>query len=211
MRVHSCERFHVCAHGCMRARGYVSARMHEQVRRGALRCAQRRAEARAKASRGAEACAKASRGADRRSEARIGAQRRAVAGRGAQRRSETPRGTQRRAEARRGTQRRAEALRGAQRRAYRKVASRAYKHISRFLHQASMQTRLVCKPCLYAPLIFLPGLYAHRPIRACIETSLLRGIRATRVDLPLTTGMAAVLLCTVHSACTLDLPDPRLH
>ena len=25
-----------------------------------------------------------------------------------------------------------------------------------------MQTRLVCKPCLYAPLIFLPGLYAHR-------------------------------------------------
>ena len=93
---------------------------------------------------------------------------------------------------------------------YRKVAdkSRAYKHISRFLHQASMQTRLVCKPCLYAPLIFLPGLYAHRPIRACIEARLLR---ATRVELPLTTGMAAVLLCTVHSACTLDLPDPRLH
>ena len=29
--------------------------------------------------------------------------------------------------------------------------SRAYKHISRFLHQALMQTRLVCKPCLYAP------------------------------------------------------------
>ena len=61
-----------------------------------------------------------------------------------------------------------------------------------------MQTRLVCKPCLYAPLIFLPGLYA-------------RLLRATRVDLPLTTGMAAVLLCTVHSACTLDLLDPRLH
>ena len=45
---------------------------------------------------------------------------------------------------------------------YRKVAdkSQAYKHISRFLHQASMQTRLVCKPCLYAPLIFL---YARTP------------------------------------------------
>ena len=36
-------------------------------------------------------------------------------------------------------------------------------------------------------------------------------LRATHVDLPLTTGMAAVLLCTVHGACTLDLPDPRLH
>ena len=85
-------------------------------------------------------------------------------------------------------------------RTYRKVAdkSRAYKDISRFLHQALMQTRLVCKPCLYAPLIFLPGLYA-------------RLLRATCVDLPLTTGMAAVLPCTVHSACTLDPPDPRLH
>ena len=41
-----------------------------------------------------------------------------------------------------------------------------------------------------------------------IETRLLC---ATRVDPPLTTGMAAVLLCTVQSACTLDLPDPRLH
>ena len=93
---------------------------------------------------------------------------------------------------------------------YRKVADKswAYKHISRFLHQASMQTRLQCKPCLYAPLIFWPGLYAHRPIRACIDA---RVLRTTRVDLPLTTGMAAVLLCTVHSACTPDLPDPHLH
>ena len=50
---------------------------------------------------------------------------------------------------------------------YRKVADkiRAYKHISRFLHQDLMQTRLVCKPCLYAPLIFLPGLYAHASTR----------------------------------------------
>ena len=41
-----------------------------------------------------------------------------------------------------------------------------------------------------------------------------RLLRATRVDRRSTTdyhGMAAVLLCTVHSACTLDLPDPRLH
>ena len=80
---------------------------------------------------------------------------------------------------------------------YRKVGdkSRAYKHISRFLHQALMQTRLVCKPCLYAPLIFFARLVCT----------------SARVDLPLTTGMAAVLLCTVHSAFTLDPPDPRLH
>ena len=38
-----------------------------------------------------------------------------------------------------------------------------------------------------------------------------RLLRTTRVDLPLTTGMAAVLLCTVDSACTLDLPDLHLH
>ena len=38
-----------------------------------------------------------------------------------------------------------------------------------------------------------------------------RLLRATRVDLPQTTGTVAVLLCTVHSVCTLDLPDPCLH
>ena len=65
-----------------------------------------------------------------------------------------------------------------------------------------MQTMLICTPDI------LPGLYAHLPIRACIEARLLR---ATCVDLPLTTGMAAFLLCTVHSACTLDLLDPRLY
>ena len=63
-----------------------------------------------------------------------------------------------------------------------------------------------------------PGLYANHAYMHhwyfCqagmhIEARLLR---ATRVDLPLmTTGMAAVLLCTVHCACTLYLPDLRLH
>ena len=85
----------------------------------------------------------------------------------------------------------------------RKVAdkSRAYKHMSRFLHQALMQTMLICKPCLYAPLIFLPGLYAHRSQASAFDT---------RTS---TTDMAAVLLsvCTVNSACTLDLPVLRLH
>ena len=46
--------------------------------------------------------------------------------------------------------------------------------------------------------------------QACMHIEA-RLLRATRVDLPLTTGMAAVFLCTVHSACTLDLPDSRLH
>ena len=64
--------------------------------------------------------------------------------------------------------------------------------ISRFLHQALMQTMIICTTDI------LPGLYAHL-------------LRATRVDLKLTTGMAAVLLCTVRIASTLDLPDPRLH
>ena len=68
-----------------------------------------------------------------------------------------------------------------------------------------MQTMLICTTDIFARLVIM---YAHRPTQACIEARLLR---ATRVDLPLTTGMAAVLLCTVHSTCTLDLPDPRLH
>ena len=55
-----------------------------------------------------------------------------------------------------------------------------------------MQTMLICTTDIFARLVCM-----------------LR--RATRLDLPLTTGMAAVLLCTVHSACTLDLSDPRLH